>query len=112
MSGWLWVGLIGSLAIGLQLSRRLFALPRFDGASPAERHACCDRPQFEQVVDFGQAAGFDFDLGRCGSCGAWLMAVFRGASITCNVISEEQAEHFLGLQGTPELRRALKTWVN
>ncbi len=112
MSGWFWAGLIGSLAIGLHLSRRLFALPKFDGASPEERHTCCDRQQFEQVADLEQAGGFDFDLGRCASCGAWLMAVFWGASTTCNVIPEEQAEHFLGLQGTPELRRALKAWVN
>ena len=33
------------------------------------------------------------------------------ASTNYVVISDEQADHFLTLQGTPELKKALKNWV-
>ena len=64
----------------------------------------------EAIADFDHAAGVD--LGRCASCGAWLMAVWYHRSTTYNVISKERAEYFLDLQGTPELRRVLKAWVD
>ena len=40
------------------------------------------------------------------------MAVFYAQSTNYVVISKERAEHFLDLQGTPELRKALKNWVD
>ena len=64
------------------------------------------------IADFDSAGGFDLDLGRCASCGTWLMAVWYVGSTTYNVISQERAEYFLKLQGTPELRKALKAWVD
>ena len=112
MNGWLWGCLLGGLTIGLVLSRRLFALPKGGDVTPEDRHRCCEQQGFEAVADFGSVTGFDLDLGRCASCGAWLMAVFWVTSTTYNVISQEQAERFLELQGTPELRRVLKAWVS
>ncbi len=112
MNWWLWGWLVGGLTISFMLSRRLFALPKVRDVSPEDRHRCCEQQRFEAVADFGHVTGFDLDLGRCASCGAWLMAVFWAASTTYNMISQEQAERFLELQGTPELRRALKAWVN
>ena len=111
MNWWLWGSIVGGLGICLMVSRRLFALPKVGSAKPVDRHRCCERQSFELVADFGEVKGFDIDLGRCTSCDAWLMAVFWVSSTTYNVISQAQAERYQGLQGTPELRRALKTWV-
>ena len=108
----IWAILGGGLTLGFMLSRRLFALPKFGGTSPADRHRCCDDQSFEVTTDFNHVAGCDLDLGRCASCGTWLMAVYYAGSTTYNVITQERAEYFLELQGTPELRRALKAWVD
>lgn len=105
-------GLMGGLVIVLTVSRRLFALPKIRELSFDDRHRCCDSQRFEAAADFGEVTGFDLELGRCANCDAWLMAVFWASSTTYNVISQEQAERFLRLQGTPELHRALETWVN
>ena len=40
------------------------------------------------------------------------MAVFYVESTNYVVISNEQAELFLTLHGTPELKKALKNWVD
>ena len=76
------------------------------------RQVCCDKQSWSAIADFGHAGGFDLDLGRCANCGAYLMAVFYVSSTTYSVISNQQAAHFLKLQGTPELKTALKTWVD
>ncbi len=87
----------------------LFALPTFGSA---RRHTCCDSLSWTVVADFGHAGGVDLDLGKCENCGAYLMAVFYVDSTNYVVISNEQAEHFLTLHGTPELKKALKNWVD
>ena len=69
--------------------------------------------EWTPVADFGHAAGFDFDLGRCAACGAYIMAVFYEPSTTYNIIPDELAQHFLSLKADPrELKLALKKWVD
>jgi hypothetical protein len=72
---------------------------------------CCDGQAWKGVADFGHTAGFDFDLGRCASCGAYLMSVAYADQPTVHVIEQSEAEAFLRLQGGPELKPALKRWV-
>ncbi len=75
------------------------------------RRECCDRQSWTAVADLGHAGGVDLDLGRCANCGTYLMAVFYVTSTNYVTISREQAEHFLSLRDTPELKPALKRWV-
>ncbi|MCZ6588576.1 MAG: hypothetical protein O7B24_11590 [Alphaproteobacteria bacterium] len=86
----------------------LFGWPTFGSA---KRHTCCDQQSWTAVWDFGHAGGVDLDLGKCENCGAYLMAVFYVDSTNYVVISNEQAQHFLTLHDTPELKKALKKWV-
>ena len=74
-------------------------------------NACCSEQEWEPVADLGHTAGVDFDLGRCKNCGTYLMAVFYVSSTTYNVLSEQQAERFLRLRGSPVLRKALRRWL-
>ena len=83
----------------------IFALPTFGAA---KMHTCCDNQSWTAVEDFGHAGGVDLDLGKCENCDAYLMAVFYVSSTNYVVISNEQAEYFLTLCGTPELKKALK----
>jgi hypothetical protein len=77
-----------------------------------EPNTCCSEREWEPVADLGHTAGVDFDLGRCKNCGTYLMAVFYVNSITYNVLSKQQGERFLRLQGSPELKRSLKRWFD
>ena len=109
----LWTLLFAGLPLFWLIIHDLFALPTFGSAvEPASRQTCCDDQSWTAIADFGHAAGVDLDLGKCGSCGAHLMAVFYVESTNYVVISNEQAEHLLNLQGTPELKKALKNWVD
>jgi hypothetical protein len=101
--------LLGGLPLIWLVIHGLFAMPTFGSAT---RHTCCDNQSWTAVADFGHAGGVDLDLGTCENCGAYLMAVFYVSSTNYVVISNEQAEHFLKLQGTPELKKALKNWVD
>ena len=76
-----------------------------------QRHRCCENQSWVAVADFGHAGGVDLDLGRCASCGAYLMAVFYVSSTSYVAVSDEQARDFLALLGTPALKKALKAWV-
>ena len=105
----LWTLLLGGLPLIYLMIHDLFALPKF---GTAVRHGCCADRSWTPLADFGHAAGVDLDLGRCGNCGAYLMAVFYVESTNYVVISQEEAERFLKLQGTPELKKALKNWVD
>ena len=101
--------LLASLPLVWLISHDLFAMPTFGSA---KRHTCCDDLSWAAVADFGHAGGVDLDLGKCENCGAYLMAVFYVESTNYVVISNEQAELFLTLHGTPELKKALKNWVD
>ena len=69
--------------------------------------------QWTPVADLGESAGFDFDLGRCASCGIYIMAVFYVSSTTYNCLPEERALRFLSLRDhSTELKRALRKWVD
>lgn len=104
----LWTFLLGGLPLILLLIQGLFALPKF---SAGIKHTCCAKQSWTPVADFGHAGGVDLDLGKCDSCGEYLMAVFYVESTTYVVISKELAKRFLKLQGTPELKKVLKNWV-
>lgn len=80
---------------------------------PLSQYQCCERMQWTPVADLGEAAGFDFDLGRCAACGISIMAVFYVSSTTYNCISDEQAQRFLSLRDdAPALKKALRKWVD
>ncbi len=77
-----------------------------------KRPTCCEHMSWESVADLGSAAGADFDLGQCHNCGSSVMCIFYYTSENYIPISQGMAERFLSLQGTPELKRALKRWFN
>ncbi len=105
----LWTLLLAGLPLIWLIIHDLFAMPTFGSA---RKPICCDNRSWTAVADFGHAGGVDLDLGKCENCGAYLMAVFYVSSTNYVVISNEQAEHFLTLHGTPELKKALKNWVD
>ncbi len=105
----LWTLLFAGLPLIWLIIYDLFALPTFGSA---KTHTCCDNRSWAAIADFRHAGGVDLDLGKCENCGAYLMAVFYVESTNYVVIPNEQAEHFLNLQGTPELKKALKNWVD
>ncbi len=105
----LWTLLLAGLPLIWLIIHDLFAMPTFGSA---RKPICCDNRSWTAVSDFGHAGGVDLDLGKCENCGAYLMAVFYVDSTNYVVISNEQAEHFLTLHGTPELKKALKNWVD
>jgi hypothetical protein len=104
----LWTLLLGGLPLIGLIIHELFALPTFGAAAS---RTCCDQQSWTAVADFDHAGGVDLDLGKCENCGVYLMAVFYVVSTNYVVITNELAEHFLALQGTPELKKALKNWV-
>ncbi len=109
---WRWTAatlLLGGLPVLWLVIHELFGRPA-TVEEPARR-GCCDRQSWTAVADFGHAGGVDLDLGKCENCGAYLMAVFYVTTTNYVVISRQQAEHFLSLKGTPELKPALKRWV-
>ncbi len=77
-----------------------------------KRPTCCENMEWEMVADLDSAAGADFDLGKCTNCGLYVMCIFYYASENYIPISKGMAERFLSLQGTPELKKALKRWFN
>jgi hypothetical protein len=80
----------------------------------AGRYRCCDVFDWTAVVDFGHVAGVDLDLGRCGSCGMYLMAVFepQDGTLTRVCLTNAEARRFLSLQGDPAvLKAALEAWL-
>ena len=82
------------------------------GSQKDTRSTCCENMEWESVADLGSAAGADFDLGKCANCGSYIMCIFYCASENYVPIGKGVAERFLSLQGTPELRKALKRWFN
>jgi hypothetical protein len=64
------------------------------------------------VADLGHAASCDFELERCTVCATYVMAVDYYGSVTHVVIGDARAERFMTLQGKPELKRALKAWID
>lgn len=96
--------------IWLMINNILPPPPTF--GSTARRHTCCDKRSWIDVAELGHAGGCDLDLGWCENCGAYLMAVFYVNSTNYVVLSDERAEHFLRLEGTPQLKKELKSWVD
>ena len=82
------------------------------GDETMSEYICCSEQEWEPVADLGHTAGVDFDLGRCKNCGTYLMAVFYVNSTTYNVLSKQQGERFLKLQGSPELKKSLRQWFD
>lgn len=104
--------LLAGLPLIWLVIHELFAPPTVETTTgAAARYMCCEDQSWTPIADFGHAAGVDLDLGKCETCGAYLMAVFYVASTNYVVVSEDEAQRFLGLQGTPALKKALKDWV-
>jgi hypothetical protein len=105
----IWTFVLAGLPLILLLIMELFALPKFGNAI---RYSCCEEMAWAPVADFGHVRGVDLDLGRCQACGAYLMAVYRAGSTTNIVISDDQARHWLSLEGTDKLKQELRSWVD
>lgn len=58
------------------------------------------------VADLDSAGGIDFDLGRCGSCGAAVMRCWWSGVTGHEVLAEDEAQRLLGLQSDPAARIA------
>jgi len=82
------------------------------GGDIMSEYICCSEQEWEPVADFGHTAGVDLDLGRCKHCKTYLMAVFYVNSTTYNVLSKQKAKRFLKLQGSAELKKTLRRWVD
>ncbi|MGR9107393.1 MAG: hypothetical protein ACU843_10745 [Gammaproteobacteria bacterium] len=107
---WFWlVVVLLEIILAFWLARRLFGLPK---SKNTNRHRCCEDFEWQEIADLGEAAGVDFELGRCTNCGAFILSVFYVSSTTYNVISKQRAEAFLALQGKAELKKALKRWIS
>jgi hypothetical protein len=75
---------------------------------------CCANPEWTPVADFGHAAGFDLDLGRCANCGRYLMSVYYYGASNYVPVSDDRAKEWLALQEEDPLRlkAALKKWID
>jgi hypothetical protein len=75
---------------------------------------CCSTPSWVPDRDLGQAAGFDYLLGKCGSCGADWMNVFCVAtSITgWEPVTLADVERMKAVQTGAELKALMRAWGN
>ena len=82
--------------------------------SETSRYRCCDRFEWVFLADFGRVAGVDLDLGRCGQCGMFVMAVVepQGGSLTRVCLTNAEAQTFLSRQDDPAgLEAVLQAWL-
>jgi hypothetical protein len=75
---------------------------------------CCSDPKVELIEELGHIEGVDWDLGRCGSCNAYVLhqwSVHRPNRIFNDKLTAEEYERFHRSQGDERLM-LLKAWYN
>jgi hypothetical protein len=75
---------------------------------------CCDDPKYEQIEELGHVEAVDWDLGRCRSCGAYLLQQWSEHAplhVYLDKLSEEEGERFRRSEGRDRLV-LLKRWYN
>ena len=77
-----------------------------------EHPTCCKKPSWISEVDLGHAGGFDYVLGKCDRCGAYIMNVFCVASgITgFEPVSLSDRERMKSIPLGPELKVFMRKW--
>jgi hypothetical protein len=75
---------------------------------------CCENPKYEQIEELGHVESVDWDLGRCTSCGAYLLqqwSEYAPASVFYDKLSAEDGEFLKTAEQRPRLI-FLKKWYN
>ena len=104
-----WTLALGGLPLLWLTIEDIFGLPK---ATSQVRYRCCAGMTLAPVADLGHAASCDFELDRCVVCAAYVMAVDYYGAVIHVVIRDDRAKRFLALRGKPELKRALKAWID
>jgi hypothetical protein len=73
---------------------------------------CCGEPKLATELDLGSAGGFEFDLAKCASCGAYRMKVFCVASGISGIeaVAAGDVERIKTLAGGPDLKVYMREW--
>ena len=73
---------------------------------------CCKKSAWVSELDVGQAAGFDYMLGKCERCGAAWMNVFCVATGMTGYepVSVTDVERMKSIPAGPELKAFMRSW--
>ena len=73
---------------------------------------CCSELMFEFKADASHADGCEFTLGRCSSCGAWLVHCFQTAVVHEGVYETIDADMSAKIQtlSGKELKEFMRAW--
>lgn len=75
---------------------------------------CCDDPKFELIEELGHVEAVDWDIGRCQSCGAYLLQQWSEhapLNVYLDKLTEEEGTQFLNAQGRARMQ-LLRDWYN
>ncbi len=73
---------------------------------------CCASPKFKLEEELGHTEGVDWDLGKCLTCGAYLLrqwSVYAPDRIFYDKLSDDEANTFLKSEGVKR-KSLLKQW--
>jgi hypothetical protein len=73
---------------------------------------CCADPTFELIEELGHVEAVDWDLGRCGSCGSYVLRSWSPHAPLRTIyepLTEQQADQFRTSRGNERLTQ-LKAW--
>jgi hypothetical protein len=77
-----------------------------------DRMTCCGAPTFGLLEDLGHVEAVDWDLGRCTSCGSYLLQQWSEhapLNVFLDKLSDEEGERFARSRGRERLM-LLKRW--
>jgi hypothetical protein len=75
---------------------------------------CCDDPKFELIEELGHVESVDWDLGRCTSCGSYLLrqwSEYAPLHTYLDKLTEEEGVEFRNSEGRRRVS-LLKRWYN
>ena len=74
--------------------------------------SCCGDAVWVLERDLGQAAGFDYGLGRCGACGTPAMSVFCVATGISGFerVTPSDLDAIRAISGGPALKAFMRQW--
>ena len=78
-------------------------------------NACCEKSEnWEHVADLGHAEGFEFDLGKCKSCGCDIVNVYCVATQTSGQtpVSDLFISKVRSLKPGPERKEFMREWFS
>ncbi len=72
-----------------------------------DKVACCHGPDWKPLWDLGEAGSFDFLLGRCATCGEYLMHIWRMGDEEYLPVTADDADRLLQAEPGSERKRSL-----